>query len=177
MALSRQKKEATVQEVHDLLARSKLTVYARYQGSSVPSMQELRSQAKESGTMIRVIKNRLFKKALAATSSLKDIHTRAINGQLVYAFNDNDEAAPAQILASFAKTNPQIEFVGAITADGQLLDVEDLKSLAALPTKDQLRGHLLVTINSPFSGVANVLSENLRSVLHALNARTHKLTS
>ena len=65
MALSREKKETTVKEVHDLLAGSKITVFAHYQGTPVQSMQELRSQAKENGTTIRVIKNRLFKKAVA----------------------------------------------------------------------------------------------------------------
>lgn len=177
MALSRQKKEDTVSEVQDLLKKSRITVFARYEGTPVQSMQELRSQAKDSGTTVRVVKNRLFKQALAATESLNGISTDSLKGQLVYAFNDSDEVAPAQNLAAFAKTNPQIEFVGAITVDGQLLDAEDVKSLASLPTKDQLRAQFLATISSPFSGVANVLAGNIRGVLNVLNARAESVGS
>lgn len=177
MALSRQKKQETVEEVQDLLARSKVIVFARYQGTSVRAMQELRSQAKDSGTIVRVVKNRLFRKAMASTDNLKNIDITALKGQLLYAFNQTDEVAPAQNLAAFARTNPQIEFVGAITEDGQLLGVEDVKSLASLPTKDQLRAHLVATINSPTSGVVNALAGNIRGMLNVLNARSLSIGS
>lgn len=177
MALSRQKKEETVQDIKDLLARSKLTVFARYGGTPVHAMQELRVQAKESGTTVRVVKNRLFKQALSSTNTLKSTNTASLKGQLLYAFNDSDEVAPAQVLAAFAKSNPQIEFVGAFSSDGHLLAADDIKSLAALPSKDQLRAQMLATFSSPFSGVANALAGNVRGVLNALNARAEGMES
>jgi len=177
MALSRQKKETTVQEVSELLANSKLTVFARYQGTPVRAMQELRTQSKDSGTKIRVIKNRLFKQALVVSNNLKEVDASNLRGQLVYAFNELDEAAPAKNLAEFAKANPQIEFAGAITSDGQLLSADDVKALAALPTKDQLRTLLVATISSPLSEVVNVLTGNVRGVLNVLNARAESLGS
>ena len=177
MALSRQKKEATVQEVSELLSKSKLTVFAHYQGTPVQAMQELRVQSRDSGTKVQVIKNRLFKQAMAANTNLKEVDAGVLKGQLLYAFNESDEVAPAQNLAEFAKTNPQIEFVGAITADGQLLAAEDVKKLASLPNKDQLRAHLIATISSPFTGVASVLAGNVRGVLNVLNARAENLGS
>lgn len=177
MALSKQKKQETVGEAKELLASSKMTVFARYQGTPVHALQDLRSQAKNSGTVVRVIKNRLFKKALAETPNFEELEAEVIRGQLLYAFNEADEVAPAQNLAAFAKTNPQIEFVGAITEDGQLLSAEDVKSLAALPTKDQLRAHLVATINSPMSGVVNAIAGNIRGMLNVLNARSQSLNS
>ncbi len=177
MALSKEKKQATVKEVQELLAKSRLVVFVRYQGTPVKAMQELRRQSKSSGTLVRVVKNRLFRKALASMDNLKDVDSKGLQGQLLYAFNETDEVAPAQNLAAFAKTNPQIEFVGAITADGQLLSTDDVKSLASLPTKDQLRAHLVATINSPISGVVNALAGNIRGVLNALNARANSLSS
>ena len=177
MALSRQKKEETVQDVSELLSRSKLTVFAHYQGTPVQAMQELRAQSKDSGTTVRVIKNRLFKQALGLSDKLKGVDTESLKGQLLYAFNESDEVAPAQNLAAFQKTNPQIEFVGALTADGQLLAADDVKALASLPTKDQLRAQLIATISSPFSGFANVLAGNVRGVFNVLNARADSLGS
>ena len=171
MALTREKKEAVVGELEQLLAGSKLTVVAHYQGTSVKSMQQLRNHATQEHTVLRVTKNRLFKKALAGSELLKDIDTTEIRGQLLYAFNADDEVAPARNLADFAKTNPQIDFVVGITAEGELLDAAAVKVLSSLPTKDVLRAQLLGAIGAPVSGFVRVLSGNLRGFLNVLSAR------
>lgn len=175
MALSKEKKLEIVADVSRLLSESRLTVIARYQGTPVKSMQELRRQASEGGTEVRVVKNRLFKKALTADSRFKDTDTEGFAGQLLYAFNNQDEAAPAQSLAKFAKTEPQIEFVGALASDGTVLGSEDVKSLAALPGKDQLRSQLVGTIAAPLNGFVNVIAGNLRGVINVLTARAEQV--
>lgn len=175
MALTKEKKQQVVDEVTEVLKTSKLTVIARYSGTSVKSLQQLRREAKESGTQVRVIKNRLFKKILENNQGFSQVDTKILTGQLLYAFNDNDEVAPAQSLAAFAKQEPQIEFVGALTSDGQLLTADDVKALASLPGKDQLRGQLVGTIAAPLSGFANVLAANIRGVMNVLNARAEKI--
>ena len=171
MALTRQKKESVVGELEQLLAGSKLTVIAHYQGTPVKSMQQLRGLAAQEGTVLRVAKNRLFKKALAGSELFKDIDTSQIRGQLLYAFNADDEVAPARNLADFAKTNPQIEFVAGITGEGLLLDASVIKDLSSLPTKDVLRAQLISTISAPVSGFVRVLAGNVRGILNVLNAR------
>ncbi len=175
MALTKDKKQAIVAEVAALLAESKLTVMASYPGTTVAAMQQLRHTARGSGTTVRVVKNRLVKQALAQNDQLKAIDASVLNGPLLYAFNAEDEAAPAQTLASFAKENPTLEFVGAITADGHLMSAADIKALAALPGKQQLRGILVGTLAAPLSGFVNVLSGNVRGVLNVLNARAESL--
>lgn len=176
MALTREKKESVVSELQQLLANSKLTVVAHYRGTPVKSMQQLRNQAAQEGTTLRVAKNRLFKKALATSELFKDIDTSEIRGQLLYGFNAEDEVAPARSLADFAKTNPQIEFVAGITAEGQLLDAAAVKALSSLPTKDVLRAQLIATISAPVSGFVKVLAGNVRGVLNVLNARAESLS-
>lgn len=174
MPLTRDEKNQVVAQVSELLAGSKLTVVAQYQGTGVKQMQELRRQARESSTVIKVVKNRLVRQALLATDNLKDTDTSVLTGQLLYAFNADDEVAPAQALANFAKQNPTIEFVGAITADGQLMSIEDVKALASLPSKDQLRAQLVGTLAAPLSGFVNVLNGNLRGFLNVLSARAEQ---
>lgn len=175
MALSKDKKTEILADVSQLLADSRLTVIAHYSGTSVKSLQQLRRQAAENGTKVRVIKNRLVKKVLADDARFKDVDTSLFTGQLLYAFNSEDEVAPAQSLAKFAKGEPQIDFVGALSADGNLLTPQDVKSLAALPGKDQLRAMLAGTIAAPLSGFVNVLSGNIRGVLNVLSARADQL--
>ena len=175
MALTREKKEQVVEQIEKLLADSKLTVVAKYQGTPVKAMQQLRREALDGGTTLRVVKNRLFKKALESNDLLKDIDSSDLVGQLLYAFNSQDEVAPARSLADFAKTNPQIEFVAAITPDGQLLEAIAVKELASLPTKSLLRAQLISTVSAPVSGFVNVLTGNIRGVLNVLNARAGSL--
>lgn len=175
MALSKDKKNEVVSEVTSLLSNSKLTVIAKYGGTSVSSMQALRHQAKESGTQIKVVKNRLFKLALAAEPKFKDVTTGDLTGQLLYAFNSEDEVAPAQSLAAFAKTESQIQFVGGLSEDGSFIDAVDIAALANLASKDSLRAQLAGTIAAPLSGFVNVMAGNVRGVLNVLNARSEQI--
>lgn len=175
MALSRTKKEELVAEVSELFKGSKLTVVANYSGLSVKQIQELRSNAQANQTKLKVVKNRLVMKAMDQVDAYKDTDRAIFKEQLLYAFNSDDEVAPAQVLANFAKKNKALEFVGAVTAEGDVLSVEDVKNLASLPSKDQLRGQLVGTIAAPLSGFVNVLTGNVRGVLNVLNARAESL--
>src|SRR6185436_4301838 len=146
MALTKDKKNEVVKEVTEALASSKMTVVAKYQGTTVKAIQQLRRDARDNGTKVRVVKNRLVQKALADVDSLKDVDTSALTGQLLYAFNMQDEVAPAQVLAAFAKTNPSIEFVGAITAEGKFISADEVKALATLPSRENLIAQVIATL-------------------------------
>jgi len=171
MALTKSKKDDVVKEVSELLATSKLTVVAKYQGTTVKALQSLRRDARGTGTKVKVVKNRLVIKALQSTTALKDVETSALEGMLLYAFNSEDEVAPAKSLNDFAKANPTLEFVGAITADGQFIGAGEVKALAVLPSKNQLIAGLINMLNAPINGVMSGLSGNLSSLLKGLEAK------
>jgi large subunit ribosomal protein L10 len=171
MALSKDQKNQVVSDVAELLASSKMTVVAAYQGTTVKAIQQLRREARENGTQVRVVKNRLVIKAVQQNDNLKDVDVTALNGQLLYAFNSEDEVAPAQALANFAKTNPTIEFVGAISGEGKFLSADDVKALATLPGKEQLIAQVIATLLSPVNDVTNALSGNLHALLDGVEAK------
>jgi large subunit ribosomal protein L10 len=120
---------------------------------------------------VKVVKNRLVKQALAQSDSLKDIDTGILDGMLLYAFNAEDEVAPAQVIADFAKTAPSLEFVGAITADGKLLNADSVKALAALPSKDLLIAQVIATLGAPLNDVLNGVSGGLHALLDGVAAQ------
>jgi len=171
MALTKVKKNEVVAEVAELLNASKLTVIAKYEGTTVKAMQQLRRDARENGTKVKVVKNRLVTQALKASDGLKEVDTSVLQGMLIYAFNSEDEVAPAQVLAAFSKTNPSIEFVGAITADGVLMSAADVTSLATLPGKNELIGQVLANLASPVHDVTNALAGNLHALLDGIEAK------
>jgi large subunit ribosomal protein L10 len=170
MALTKDKKSEVVSEVSELLNSSKMTVVTKYQGTPVKALQDLRRQARDNGTKVKVVKNRLVKKALEQSDSLKDIDTSALEGMLLYAFNTEDEVAPAQVIDRFAKTNPSLVFVGAITAEGKFIGADEVKALAKLPGKAQLIAGVINTLQSPLRGAISSLSGNLHGYLEAIAA-------
>ena len=177
MALSREQKDAIVAELTELLSSSKIIVFANYEGLTVKQAQELRANARENGTIVKVVKTRLLKHVMAQVDGYKDANVDALSGQLLYTFNNDDEVAPAQILAQFAKKNPALELTGAINSDGEVMDQAQVKQLADLPSKDQLRGQLVGTIAAPLTGFVTVMSGNLRGLVNVLNARAQELES
>lgn len=171
MALTKDKKNLVVKEVTDALSSSKMTVVATYQGTTVKAIQQLRRDARANGTKLRVVKNRLVVKALQDVDTLKDVDTSALSGQLLYAFNAEDEVAPAKALATFAKLNPTIEFVGAITAQGKFIGADEVKALATLPSKEELVAQVVATLLSPVHDITNGLSGNLHALLDGVEAK------
>lgn len=171
MALSKPQKDEVVSEVSDLLNTSKMTVVAKYQGTTVKALQTLRREARANGTKVKVVKNRLVIKAVQANDTLKDVDTSELQGMLLYAFNADDEVAPAQVLNTFAKANPTLEFVGAITGEGKFIGAADVKALADLPSKDQLVAQVVATLLSPVNDVTNALSGNLHALLDGVEAK------
>lgn len=171
MALTKDKKNEVVGEVADLLSSSKMTVVTKYEGTTVKAMQALRREVRGNGTVAKVVKNRLVIKALQQNDKFKDVDTSTLQGMLLYAFNNEDEVAPAQAIANFAKTNPTLQFVGAFTADGKFLNADEVKALATLPGKEQLIAQVVATLTAPLNDSVNALSGNLHALLDGVAAK------
>ena len=171
MALTKNDKQEVIQEVSQLLKDSKMTVVAKYEGTTVKALQGLRRDAKENGTKVKVVKNRLVIQAIKAIDNVKDTDTSALQGMLLYAFNGEDEVAPAQSLHAFAKQNPSLQFVGAITAEGNFISSDEVKALAVLPGKNAMLAGIINTLNGPVQGVMSGLSGDLHGLLKALEAK------
>lgn len=175
MAISRDKKNTLVAELKDLFANSKGTVGAAYTGLSVADMQALRALAREAGVTVKVAKNRLVRVALSESDKFKASETGSLAGQLVYAFSNDDEVASAQTLAKFAKTHPQMKLVVGFDNSGNTMDTATVNALAALPTKDQLRGQLVSVLAAPLSGFLSVANGAQRGFATVLSKRAESL--
>lgn len=168
MALTKSQKNDIVEQITDLLKQSKMTVVANYQGTTVKSLQQLRKDAQENGTKVKVVKNRLVIQAMKSVDSFKETDTSNLEGMLLYAFNDEDEVSAAQVLNTFAKKNPSLQFVGGISANGDFVSSNDVKALAGLPSKNQMLAGLVYTLNGPINSITNSLNGNLHGLLDGL---------
>ena len=175
MAISRDKKNTLVAELAELFASAKGTVGAAYTGLTVADLQELRAAARANNVSIKVAKNRLVRVALAADNKFKAADTSLLTGQLVYAFSSTDEVAPAQVLAKFAKSHPELKLVAGFDGSGASLDTAMVTALAELPTKDQLRGQLVSVIAAPLTGFLGVANGAQRGFAQVLSQRVQAL--
>lgn len=174
MAISKETKHAQVAELKDLFENAKVAVAAKYTGLDVADMQKLRQAARENGVVIKVVKNRLVRVALDETKGYKEADTSLLADQLLYAFSSEDEVAPAQVLAKFAKTNDALKLVAGFS-EGKTLDTASVTSLANLPSKDQLRGQLVGVIAAPLTQLLGVANGAQRGFAQVLSQRAEAL--
>ena len=175
MAISRDKKNTLIAELAELFADSKGVVGAAYTGLSVADLQELRAAARATNVIIKVAKNRLVRVVLAENTKFKTADTSLLTGQLVYAFSSTDEVAPAQVLAKFAKTHPELKLVVGFDGSGTSLDTAMVIAIAELPTKDQLRGQLVSVLAAPLSQFLNVANGAQRGFAQVLSQRAEAI--
>ena len=161
-----QKKEI-VERLSDQLAGAEITILFDYKGLDVLAMTELRSQLREAGVQIEVVKNTLLVRASEGTDAalLKDLY----KGPNAIVLSKDDPVAPAKILVKFAKDNEKLE-IKAGTLAGKLLDLEEIKQLAKMPSKEELLGQLVRTLNAVPTSFVTVLSGVPRAFVNVLSA-------
>ena len=154
MSLNRSEKQAVIDEVTGLAAKAQTLVMAEYRGITVADMTKLRSQARDKGVTLSVLKNTLARRAVAGSAF--DVLSDQMTGPLIYGFS-TDAVAAATVVADFAKTNDKLVIRAGAMA-GKVLDVNGVKQLANIPSKEVLLAQLLGLMQSPISRTARVLS-------------------
>lgn len=153
MSLNRSEKQAVIDEVTGLAAKAQTLVMAEYRGITVADMTRLRSQARDKGVTLSVLKNTLARRAVAGSSF--EVVSDQMTGPLIYGFSI-DAVAAAKVVSDFAKTNDKLVIRGGAFG-GKSLDVNGVKQLANIPSKEVLLAQLCGLLMSPMSRTAVVL--------------------
>lgn len=152
--MERAEKREFVTELNEVFKASGSVVVARYAGLTVAQMNDLRSKMRVAGGTVKVAKNRLAKIALQGTESegIKGL----FEGQTLIAYSDDPMTAP-KVAMDFAKTNDKLVVLGGAMG-ATSLDADAVKSLATLPSLDELRAKLLGMIQTPATRIAGVVA-------------------
>ena len=153
MSLNRSEKEAVISEVTDLAAKAQTLVMAEYRGITAADMTKLRSAARSQGVSLSVLKNTLARRAVAGSAF--EVASDQMTGPLIYGFSV-DAVAAAKVVSDFAKTNEKLVIRGGVLS-GKVLDVNGVKQLANIPSKEVLLAQLCGLLMSPVSRTAVVL--------------------
>jgi large subunit ribosomal protein L10 len=164
--MDRGQKTEAVAALNVTFKEAGVVVVTRNLGLTVSQSSELRGKMREAGASFKVSKNRLAKLALEGTdyAPLSDLLT----GPVALATSD-DPVAAAKIAVEFAKGNEKLEIVGGAMGD-TLLDEAGVKSLASMPSLDELRGTIVGLLNAPATKIARVLVEPAGSLARVVGA-------
>ena len=154
MSLNRNEKAAVVSDVAAQAAKSQTLALAEYRGLTVEALNKLRVTARAQGVYLHVLKNTLARRAVAGTSF--EAASDAMVGPLIYGFSE-DAVAAAKVIADFAKTNDKLVIKGGAYG-GKALDVNGVKALAAVPSKEVLLSQIAGLLKSPVQRTAAVLA-------------------
>ncbi len=166
-SMPRPEKELIVQSISEKLDRARSSILTDYRGLNVHEITELRRRLTAAGIEYRVLKNTLT--GLAAKKANIEGLDPYLEGPLAIAFGYDDPVAPAKIIYEFAKDHKTLEVKGAIL-DRKVIDAQSVKSLAELPSREQLLAMVLRAIQGPLSGLANALQGNLRNLVYSIDA-------
>jgi large subunit ribosomal protein L10 len=153
LSLNRSEKEAVIKDVTSLAAKAQTLVMAEYRGITVADMTKLRNDARSKGVSLSVLKNTLARRAVAGGAF--EVVSDQMTGPLIYGFSE-DAVAAAKVVADFAKTNDKL-VIRAGAYGGKALDVNGVKQLASIPSKEVLLAQLCGLLKSPISRTAIVL--------------------
>ena len=154
MSLNRSEKQAVIEDVTALAAKAQTLVLAEYRGITVAAMTDLRVKARAAGVTISVLKNTLARRAVAGSAF--EVAGDQMIGPLIYGFSE-DAVAAAKVMAEFSKINDKLVLRSGVYA-GKSLDVDGVKQLASIPSKEVLLAQLLGLMQSPVSRTARVLA-------------------
>jgi len=155
VGLNKQEKAAMIEEVSALVAGAQTIVVAEYRGLDVEAVTKLRRQARSQGVQLRVLKNTLARRAVNDTP-FAGLAERLV-GPLVYGFS-SDPVAAAKVLAGFAKDNDKL-VVKAGAMPNFVMDESGVKSLATMPSREELLAKLMATMQAPIGQFVRTLNE------------------
>lgn len=168
--MDRNEKNELISSLKGTFEETTTVVVAHYAGLSVTDMSNLRTNLREVGGSMRVVKNRLAKIAVAETS--KECLLPVLTGPTVMAFS-SDPVAAAKVFSEFAKTNKKLIVLGGALNDN-FLDASAVDSLAKLPSLDELRGKLVGLVQAPATKIAGVVAAPAGQLARVIKAYATK---
>ena len=168
---TRAQKQEELIELKNKLSKSKIAIFSSFAGGgttkdnkglSVTAMEELKQSLRTAEAEYMVAKKTLINKAVG-----NKIDVSQFAGSLGLAFGYADEVSVAKNVYQFSRKNPALKLWGAIFGDN-FIDETRLISLAKLPGREVLLGHMVGMVQYPLSGLVNVLQANIRNLVLVL---------
>ena len=149
-------KKPVLEEISAQVEGAQCVLLVNYSGLTVAQDTQLRKELREAGVVYKVYKNTMMHRAFEGTQCEELI--QHLHGTNAIAISATDATAPARILDKFAKKAPALELIAGIV-EGNYNDQAGIQALAGIPSREELLGKLLGSIQSPITNFARVLNQ------------------
>jgi large subunit ribosomal protein L10 len=163
--MNRDQKAVAIAEIAAKIDESQAIFAVDYRGISVPQAAELRSTLREADATFKVVKNSLTERAAdqVGAETLKAF----LAGPTALTFVRGDVATAAKAIADYNRATQLLPFKGGLM-EGAVLDVDQIRSISRLPSREVLYGQLVGVVASPVSGLVRTLSALVGGLATAL---------
>ena len=169
----KEQKAEQVELLTEKLKKAKVAVLTDYRGLTVSQMQDLRGKLRTGNVEYRVIKNTLARRA-ADAAGYKDLES-ALKGPVAIAFGYDDLSLPPRLINEFVRTaRLKVDMVGGLV-EGRVVDRDQIKQLADLPSREVLLAQLLGTLQSPVAQLVGIMQTPVQQLIGVLDAYKSKL--
>lgn len=169
MPKTKEQKKEIIKSLEEKLKKQKSVVLIDFKGLPAKKFFELRDKLKLAGYQTEVTKKTLLNKVLLGLKKENLAQKiEEIKGQLALVFGMDDEVAGAKICRDFSKDNEQLQILGGILENSFLAKAETLE-LANTPSRAELLGRLVGSLQSPCSGLVSVLQGNIKGLITVLS--------
>ncbi len=151
-----EQKKPIVAEIAENIKDAQSVVLVHYSGITVEADTALRKELREAGITYKVYKNTMMNFAFQGTDC--EPLQKHLEGPNAIAISKDDATAPARIISKYAKQAPTLKMLAGIV-EGGYYDEAGVNALAAVPSRDELLGKLLGSIQSPITNLARVLNQ------------------
>ena len=167
--MTRQHKVEEVAAISDKLGKSKATFLVDFKGLNVEEVTTLRKKLQPIDTEMKVVRNTLAKRALKDFPEVESFWSEQLVGTNALVFSYEDPSAAAKVLSEFGKEAEELQMKYGVM-DGKGMNADQVKYLATLPGKDELRAQLLAVFSAPMSKFMGQLEAAPASFVRVLNA-------
>ncbi|MDD3087378.1 MAG: 50S ribosomal protein L10 [Candidatus Omnitrophica bacterium] len=167
-------KEVSESRIKTTLKDSDAVFIIKYSGVASPDLCSLRQTLKGSKASLFVVKNSVARRALK--DSGLEVLVKNIEGPCGMVFIKDEPVAISKSLFEFVKEHEQLKIEGGSLKD-KVLEKSDIEAMSKLASKEVLRAQVVMTLNSPISGIVITLNQILAKFVYCIDQIKQKKES
>jgi large subunit ribosomal protein L10 len=171
MAVTKAKKAEQIEKLNSQLQKASSMIVGSFSKLTVAKDYELRKTVRSAGGRYQVVKNTLAQRASEGTKVAEAL--KGLKGVSSIAYTDGDPVALAKALSKYVDDNPEFSFKSGIL-DGRVINLQEIKALATMPSKEELYSKLLFLMNAPAQRLVTVMSAVGRDLAIVVNQGVEK---
>lgn len=161
--INKEQKQQIVAELEEKIRKSSALYFVDFATMTVDRDWALRDELRKKGIEYRVARNTLILRALQNVGGY-DIDAKKLFGQTAVIFaTDKDPISPAKILRDFSAKDEKPRLKVAVV-EGAMYPGTALKTIADLPTREEIIAGILGSIDAPVSGIVGAINAVMRDV-------------